>query len=230
MRKADRLAQQAVHTRTGLAGQAAEINRLRAATTAAVGQAVVCLGGGADRQGVRAVLIAWCRVRYWHEIGAVGVLGEELRRYGLTFTRPDVRLLARQLAVEAEHFARVGWLIERLGGTIPAAPPRAAGARRVFLGECLARHPLAAIAAGYVVEGAGLGLLDAAISAGRRHELPDVVQTFRKVIKEDRFNIILERVLLERYTTTEDDGAEVGRAMRGMASIIIAQATAARVE
>jgi hypothetical protein len=56
------------------------------------------------------------------------------------------------------------------------------------------------------------------------------VQTFRKVIKEDRFNIILERVLLERYTTTEDDGAEVGRAMRGMASIIIAQATAARVE
>ena len=72
------------------------------------------------------MLAAWFVPRCWREIDYVFMLGEVIRRYGLTFERRHVTALSRQLLDEAEHYDAVARIVERLGGRVPVQPPPSA--------------------------------------------------------------------------------------------------------
>jgi Arc/MetJ family transcription regulator len=166
-------------------------------------------------------LAAWFVPRCWREIDYVFMLGEVIRRYGLTFERRHVTALSRQLLDEAEHYDSVARIVEALGGRVPVQPPPSAVEWSTFLWNSLARHRLGAIAAWNMSETAATGTLEAIVEAGRRYDLPDVVRSYEQIIKDETFHIGLGRLLLDRYIENETDLAEVMRAMRGMAAITL---------
>ena len=65
--------------------------------------------------------------RCWREIDYVFMLGEVIRRYGLTFERRHITALSRQLLDEAEHYDAVARIVERLGGRVPVAAAAVGG-------------------------------------------------------------------------------------------------------
>ena len=166
-------------------------------------------------------LAAWFVPRCWREIDYVFMLGEVIRRHGLSFERRHISALARQLLDEAEHYESVGRIIERLGGRVPVQPPPSAVEWSAFLWDSLGRHRLGAIAAWNMSETAATGTLEAIVEAGRRYDLPDVVRAYEQIIKDETFHVGLGRLLLDRYAEGEEDVAEVMRAMRGMAAITL---------
>jgi Arc/MetJ family transcription regulator len=106
-----------------------------------------------------ALLAAWFVPRCWREIDYVFMLGEVIRRYGLTFERRHVTALSRQLLDEAEHYDAVARIVERLGGRVPVQAPPSAVEWSGFLRDSLARHRLGAIAAWNMSETAATGTL-----------------------------------------------------------------------
>ena len=172
-----------------------------------------------DRDATR--LAAWFVPRCWREIDYVFMLGEVIRRHGLSFERRHISALARQLLDEAEHYESVARIIERLGGRAPVQPPPSAVEWSAFLWDSLDRHRLGAIAAWNMSETAATGTLAAIVEAGRRYDLPDVVRTYEQIIRDETFHVGLGRLLLDRYAESEEDVAEVMRAMRGMAAITL---------
>jgi hypothetical protein len=150
----------------------------------------------ADRDPVR--LAAWFVPRCWREIDYVFMLGEVVRRYGLTFERRHIPALSRQLLDEAEHYEAVARIVERLGGRVPVAPPPSAVEWSRFLRDSRDRHRRGALAARNMSETAATGTLEAIVAAGRRYDLPDVVRTYEQIIKDEKFHVGLGRLLLDR--------------------------------
>jgi hypothetical protein len=207
--------------RKGLDPIREEIDALCAASTAEVRASADAFWAGYERDRDPAQVAAWFVPRCWREIDYVFMLGEEIRRYGMGFERRHVTALARQLHDEAEHYEAIGRIIEQLGGTVPTAPPPSAERWSAFLWESLERHPLGGIAAWNMSETAATGTLDGIVEAGRRYELPDVARTYETIIKDEKFHVGLGRLLLDRYAESDDDLAEVRRAMAGMAEIVV---------
>jgi hypothetical protein len=172
------------------------------------------------------VLAAWFVPRCWREIDYVFMLGEVIRRYGLGFERKHVTALSRQLLDEAEHYERVGRIIERLGGSVPVQPPPSALRWSAFLWESLDRHRLGAIAAWNLSETAATGTLDGIVEAGRRFDLPELVRAYEQIIEDERFHVGLGRLLLDRYAESDADRAAVMDAYEGMAEIVVDSHTA----
>jgi hypothetical protein len=207
--------------RGGLDAVRAELDGLMARTVETVRDRSRAFWETYEAERDRTRLAAWFVPRCWREIDYVFMLGEVIRRYGLTFERRHVTALSRQLLDEAEHYDAVARIIERLGGRVPAQPPPSAIEWSCFLWDSLDRHRLGAIAAWNMSETAATGTLEAIVEAGRRYDLPDVVRAYEQIIKDEKFHIGLGRLLLDRYVESDDDRAEVMRAMRGMAAITV---------
>jgi hypothetical protein len=200
---------------------AAEIDELARRATADVRGRAEAFWAEYDAERDEAKLAAWFVPRCWREIDYVFMLGEELRRYGFLLERKHMTALARQLHDEAAHYEAVGRIIERLGGEVPTAPPPSAQAWSAFLWESLDRHPLGAIAAWNMSETAATGTLDGIVAAGRRYALPGVARSYERIIRDEVFHVGLGRLLCDRYCAGPEDAAEVLRAMRGMAAIVV---------
>jgi hypothetical protein len=198
-----------------------EIDELAERATAEVRRRSDAFWATYERNHDPARLAAWFVPRCWREIDYVFMLGEELRRYGFMFERKHMTALARQLHDEAAHYEAVGRIIERLGGEVPAAPPPSAERWSAFLWESLDRHPLGAIAAWNMSETAATGTLDGIVAAGRRYALPGVARSYERIVKDELFHVGLGRLLVDRYCAGPGDTAEVLRAMRGMAAIVV---------
>jgi hypothetical protein len=207
--------------RGGLEPVRAELDELIGQTVEAVRERSRAFWDTFAAERDRARLAAWLVPRCWREIDYVFMLGEVIRRHGLTFERRHVTALSRQLLDEAEHYDAVARIIERLGGRVPMGPPPSAVAWSGFLWDSVGRHRLGAIAAWNMSETAATGTLDAIVEAGRRYDLPDVVRAYEQIIKDEKFHIGLGRLLLERYAESDEDRTEVMRAMRGMAAITL---------
>jgi hypothetical protein len=167
-----------------------------------------------------AKLIGWFQPRCWREIDYVFMLGEELRRYGLSFERKHITALGRQLHDEARHYEQVGRIIAGLGGEVPTQPPRSAVEWSAFLWDCLDRHRLGGIAAWYTSESAATGTLEGIVEGGKRYDMPHVARTYEQIIKDESFHLGLGRTLINRYVESEEDVREVLRAVNGMADIV----------
>jgi hypothetical protein len=207
--------------RGGLDGVRAELDELMARTVGTVRDRSRAFWEAYETERDATKLAAWFVPRCWREIDYVFMLGEVIRRYGLTFERRHVTALSRQLLDEAEHYDSVGRLIERLGGRVPVKPPPSAVEWSAFLWDSHDRHRLGAIAAWNMSETAATGTLEAIVEAGRRYDLPELVRTYEQIIKDEKFHVGLGRLLLDRYVESDDDLAEVMRAMRGMAAITV---------
>ncbi|TMI83700.1 MAG: hypothetical protein E6H04_02465 [Bacillati bacterium ANGP1] len=203
-----------------------EMERLRASATAEVQRRSHKFWAEFEQKRDPQMLIAWFIPRCWREIDYVFMLGEEIRRYGLSFERRHITALSKQLYQEAEHYESVGRIIERLGGNAPTEPPLSARPWSEFLWQCLDRHRLSAIAAWYMSETAATGTFEGIMDGGRRYELPDVVRTYEGIIKDEKFHLGLGRVIIERYTENADDVEEVMRSLRRMADLVTASHTA----
>lgn len=165
------------------------------------------------------ILARWLEPRCWREIDYVYLLNEEIRRYGMGFTRKHITLLAKQSFQEAEHYEMVGHAIESLGGTVPTESPAEARVWSDWLWECLDRHPLAAIAAWNLSETSASGSFEPTFRAGERHGFDEVVRIYRKIEADEKFHVGLGRQVLATYAKTDEDRAEILRAMRGMRDI-----------
>jgi hypothetical protein len=207
--------------RGGLDSVRAELDELMGQTVETVRDRSRAFWETYEAERDRTYLAAWFVPRCWREIDYVFMLGEVIRRHGLTFERRHVTALSRQLLDEAEHYDTVARIIERLGGRVPVQPPPSAVAWSGFLWDSLERHRLGAIAAWNMSETAATGTLEAIVEAGRRYDLPDVVRGYEQIIKDEKFHIGLGRLLLDRYIENDEDLAEVMRAMRGMAEITL---------
>ena len=165
-------------------------------------------------------LAAWFVPRCWREIDYVFMLGEVIRRYGLTFERRHITALSRQLLDEAEHCDTVGASsstrrprpcgASALGGRVeplPLGQPRSPPARRdrglEHERDRGHRH----------ARGDRRGRA-ALRPAGRRARL-------RADHQGREVHVGLGRLLLDRYAENEADLAEIMRAMRGMAAITV---------
>jgi Arc/MetJ family transcription regulator len=207
--------------RGGLEPVRAELDGLLAETVATVRARSAAFWEEYESDRDPARLAAWFVPRCWREIDYVFMLGEVIRRYGLTFERRHVTALSRQLLDEAEHYDAVARIVERLGGRAPVAPPPSAIEWTTFLWDSLDRHRLGAIAAWNMSETAATGTLEAIVEAGRRYDLPDVVRAYEQIIRDEKFHVGLGRLLLDRYSESDADRDEVMRAMRGMAAITL---------
>jgi hypothetical protein len=207
--------------RGGLDPVREELDKLLAETVATVRERSQAFWETYESERDAARLAAWFVPRCWREIDYVFMLGEVIRRYGLTFERRHVTALSRQLLDEAEHYDAVARIVERLGGRVPVQPPPSAVEWNRFLWDSLDRHRLGAIAAWNMSETAATGTLEAIVEAGRRYDLPDLVRSYEQIIKDETFHVGLGRLLLDRYIESEADLAEVMRAMRGMAAITL---------
>jgi hypothetical protein len=207
--------------RGGLDPVREELDKLLAETVATVRERSQAFWETYESERDDARLAAWFVPRCWREIDYVFMLGEVIRRYGLTFERRHVTALSRQLLDEAEHYDAVARIVERLGGRVPVQPPPSAVEWNRFLWDSLDRHRLGAIAAWNMSETAATGTLEAIVEAGRRYDLPDLVRSYEQIIKDETFHVGLGRLLLDRYIESEADLAEVMRAMRGMAAITL---------
>lgn len=161
----------------------------------------------------------WLSHRAWREADYLFLLNEEIRRYGLGFSRKHITLLAKQAFQEAEHYEMVGNAVESLGGTTPTAPPPADKPWSEFLWDCLDRHPLAAIAAWNVSETSASGSFGPIFVASEQHGFDEVVRVHRKIETDEKFHVGLGRQVLASYAKTDDDREEILRAMRGMHDI-----------
>jgi Arc/MetJ family transcription regulator len=207
--------------RGGLDPVREELDTLLAETVATVRERSQAFWETYESERDAARLAAWFVPRCWREIDYVFMLGEVIRRYGLTFERRHVTALSRQLLDEAKHYDAVARIVERLGGRVPVQPPPSAVEWNRFLWDSLDRHRLGAIAAWNMSETAATGTLEAIVGAGRRYDLPDLVRSYEQIIKDETFHVGLGRLLLDRYIESEADLAEVMRAMRGMAAITL---------
>lgn len=166
------------------------------------------------------VLAAWLEPRAWREIECVFVLNEGLRRYGLQLQRKHVAMLARKSFQHAQHYVMVGKVIESLGGEVPISVPEALLPWSEFLWDCLDRHPLAAIAAANCSEVSASGSFQALLIAGERHGYDEVVNIYQSIQTDEKFfHVGLGRQVMATYASTDDDRAEILRAMRGMQDI-----------
>lgn len=165
------------------------------------------------------VLAAWLAPRAWREIDYVFLLNEQIRRYGMGFSRTHITLLAKQSFQEAEHYEAVGNAIESLGGTVPTSVPTQAVPWSNFLWECLERHPLAAIAAWNLSETSAGGSFEPTFRAGERHGFDEVVRVYRQIEIDEKFHVGLGRQILSSYAKTDHDREEILWAMRGMRDI-----------
>jgi hypothetical protein len=207
--------------RGGLDPVRAELDELMAQTVETVRERSSAFWHGYESDRDPSRLAAWFVPRCWREIDYVFMLGEVIRRYGLTFERRHITALSRQLLDEAEHYDTVARIIERVGGRVPVQPPPSAVEWSRFLWEGLDRHRLGAIAAWNMSETAATGTLEAIVAAGRRYDLPDVVRGYEQIVKDEKFHVGLGRLMLDRYVENAADLAEVMRAMRGMAAITV---------
>jgi hypothetical protein len=207
--------------RGGLDPVRAELDALMAQTVETVRERSGAFWEAYESDRDPARLAAWFVPRCWREIDYVFMLGEVIRRYGLTFERRHITALSRQLLDEAEHYDTVARIIERVGGRVPLQPPPSAIEWSRFLWDSLDRHRLGAIAAWNMSETAATGTLGAIVEAGRRYDLPDVVRGYEQIVKDEKFHVGLGRLMLDRYIETDADLAEVMRAMRGMAAITV---------
>ena len=207
--------------RGGLDPVRAELDELVARTVETVRERSAAFWVTYESERDPASLAAWFVPRCWREIDYVFMLGEVIRRYGMTFDRRHITALSRQLLDEAEHYDTVGRIVEHLGGRVPVGPPPSAVEWSRFLWDSLDRHRLGAIAAWNMSETAATGTLEAIVEAGRRYDLPEVVRGYEQIIKDEKFHVGLGRHLLDRYVENEADLAEVMRAMRGMAAITV---------
>lgn len=165
------------------------------------------------------VLARWLEPRAWREIDYVFLLNEQIRRYGMRFKRKHITLLAKQSFQEAEHYELVGEAIESLGGTVPTSPHPQAKVWSEWLWECLDRHPLAAIAAWNLSEHSASGSFAPTFEAGERHGFDDVVRIYKRIETDEKFHVGLGRQVLSAYAETDEDRAEIVRAMSGMRDI-----------
>ena len=149
------------------------------------------------------------------------MLGEVIRRYGLTFERRHITALSRQLLDEAEHYDTVARIVERLGGRVPVRrrPRRSSGALPV--GQPRPPPPRRDRRLEHERDGRHRARSRRSSRPGRRYDLPDVVRGYEQIIKDEKFHVGLGRLLLDRYAENEADRAEVMRAMRGMAAITV---------
>jgi ribonucleotide reductase beta subunit family protein with ferritin-like domain len=70
-------------------------------------------------------------------------------------------------------------------------------------------------------ETAATGTLEGIVAAGQRYDLPEVVKTYEQIIRDEKFHVGLGRALLDRYIASDEDLAEVRRAMTTMAAIVV---------
>ena len=164
-------------------------------------------------------LAAWLANRCWREIDYVMLLNEQIRRYGLAYKRHHITLLAKQSFQEAEHYETVGKLVETLGGEVPTSVPAMAAPWSKFLWDSMDRHPLGAIAAWYASETSATGAFEPLFAGVERHGLKDVTKTYRQIEIDEKFHTSLGRQILSTYAKTDEDRAEILRAMRGMRDI-----------
>ena len=165
------------------------------------------------------ILAGWIQPRCWRELDYVFLLNEEIRRYGLSFQRKHITLLAKQSFQEAEHYEVVGAAIESLGGVVPTSIPIEAVPWSEFLWDCLDRHPLAAIAAWNCSETSASGSFAPTFRAGERHGFTDVVRIYKQIELDEKFHVGLGRQILAAYAKTDQDRDEILRAMKGMRDI-----------
>ena len=81
------------------------------------------------------------------------------------------------------------------------------------------RHPLGAIAAWYASETSATGAFEPLFAGVERHGLKDVTKTYRQIEIDEKFHTSLGRQILSTYAKTDEDRAEILRAMRGMRDI-----------
>jgi len=196
-----------------------ELGELLDSVRAATARATEDFFAGYDADPDPARLATWLVPRCWREIDYVYLLNEEIRRYGMGFQRRHVTLLAKQSFQEAEHYDMVGRAIESLGGTAPTSVPAEAEPWSRFLWGCLDRHPLAAIAAWNLSETSASGSFAATFRGAERHGLDEVTRIYQQIEKDERFHVGLGLQIISAYTHTDEDRAEVLRAMRGMRDI-----------
>jgi hypothetical protein len=166
-----------------------------------------------------AALATWLETRVWREIDYVYLLNDQIRRYGMRLQRKHITLLAKQSFQEAEHYEDLGRVLENLGGTVPTAVPAQAQEWSDWLWDCMGRHHLAGIAAWYVSETSASGSFEPTFEGCGRHGYTDVVKCYKQIEIDEKFHTGLGRQILSTYTQTDEDRAEILRAMRGMQKI-----------
>lgn len=165
------------------------------------------------------IFAQWLRSRAWREIDYVMLLNAEINRYGLSFQRKHIRLLAQQSFQETEHYEQVGAAIESLGGTVPTSVPPESVRWSKFLWDCLDRHPLSAIAAWNASETSATASLEPIFQASEKFGFDEVARVHRKIAIDEKFHVSLGRLMLSTYATTDADREEILRAMQGMRDI-----------
>ena len=164
-------------------------------------------------------LATWLETRAWREIDYVFLLNEQIRLYGLRFKRSHITLLAKQSFQEAEHYEAVGKAVESLGGMVPVKVPPIAKEWSEWLWSCMGRHPLAGIAAWYTSETSASGGFEPTFVGAERHGYTEVVRIYKQIEIDEKFHTGLGRQILSTYAKTDEDRAEILRAMRGMREI-----------
>ena len=166
-----------------------------------------------------AKLASWLETRAWREIEYVFLLNEQIRRYGLQFSRAHITLLAKQAFQEAEHYESVGKAVESLGGKVPTTVPPAAQEWSNWLWQCMDRHHLAGLAAWYVSETSAAGSFEPTFIGAERQGHTDVVKIYKQIEIDEKFHTGLGRQILNTYARTDEDREEILRAMLGMRDI-----------
>lgn len=164
-------------------------------------------------------LATWLETRVWREIDYVYLLNAQIGRYGMRLQRKHITLLAKQSFQEAEHYEHLGKALEDLGGTVPTSVPPQAQEWSDWLWGCMDRHHLAGLAAWYVSETSASGSFAPTFEGAGRHGYTEVVRIYKQIEIDEKFHTGLGRQILSTYTQTDEDRAEILRAMRGMHDI-----------
>lgn len=203
----------------GLEGIRDEVNEILDSVVENTRQATEAFFAHYDKNPDPKLLASWLEPRAWREIDYVFLLNEQIRRYGMGFSRKHLTLISKQSFQEAEHYEIVGNAIESLGGTVPKSVPDVAKPWSDFLWDCLDRHPLAAIAAWNVSETSASGSFEPTFKAGEKHGFDEVVRVYKQIETDEKFHVGLGLQILSTYAQTDEDRAEILRAMRGMRDI-----------
>ncbi len=165
-------------------------------------------------------LATWLAARRWREGEMAAIIGELLRRHPALLDRRDASALARQVLDEAIHRDTLGRLVDGLGGASFTPSPKAL-VWRDFLWDSLDRHPLGAVAAWMLSEIVAAAMVKDVINACRRHGYLQAVKALEEIAEEEVIHVETGRTLLERNARTDEDRAEIQRAMAGVAEIVI---------